>query len=206
MKREHHWQGVYQEKPSDEVSWFAPRLEESLQLITEVTTPTARVIDVGGGASTLVDDLLGRGYRDVTVLDLSSAALDVARRRLGDAGRDVTWIACDVTEVELEPARYDLWHDRAVFHFLTEAADREAYVERARRSVADGGHLVMGTFSLSGPTRCSGLDVVRYDAASLALELGADFELEGELAANHRTPAGREQAFLFTRFRKRTPS
>jgi SAM-dependent methyltransferase len=202
MTTREHWQGVYQTKQSSAVSWYAGQLRESLELIREVTPPSARIIDVGAGAATLVDDLLQLGYRDLTVLDVSDAALQVARRRLGDRAASVTWLTADVTKVELEPNRFDLWHDRAVFHFLTEAADRQAYVDRARRSVAAGGHVVMGTFSMTGPTKCSGLDVVRYDVESLSREFGADFKLTAHLDATHVTPAGREQNFVFCRFQK----
>jgi 2-polyprenyl-3-methyl-5-hydroxy-6-metoxy-1,4-benzoquinol methylase len=202
VNRQAHWQGVYETKAANEVSWFAAQLQHSLQYIVEVTSPKARVIDVGGGASTLVDDLLGRGYRDVTVLDVADAALEVSRRRLGVAAGGVTWIAADVTKVELEAQRYDLWHDRAVLHFLTERVDREAYVDLARRSIPSGGYMVLATFSTSGPTKCSGLDVVRYDAQSLSRELGEAFVLDAHKEVTHLTPAGREQQFLYCRFKK----
>lgn len=203
MSTEAHWQAVYQAKTPEQLTWFAAHLAESLRMISDVSSPSARVLDVGGGASTLVDDLLERGYRDVTVLDVSAAALAASRQRLGDRGNSVRFIASDVTTVELEKNRFDVWHDRAVFHFLTVAAERQAYIERLRRSLVAGGHVVIGTFSMTGPSRCSGLDVIQYDAEKLAAELGGDFVLTAEHAATHVTPAGREQEFLFCCFKKR---
>lgn len=203
MTTREHWQSVYQSKAPTEVSWFAAHLEESLRLIREVTSADARIIDVGGGASTLVDDLLAVGYGDLTVLDISAAALEVARRRLGKRGAGVHWLVADVTTVELETGRYDLWHDRAVFHFLTSASDRQAYLDRVRRSLVTGGHVVIGTFAMTGPTRCSGLDVMRYDVDSLSREFGSDFTVSSHLEATHVTPASRQQQFLFCRLRKR---
>ena len=204
MDRHEHWQGVYLTKQPTEVSWYTAHLEESLRLLREVASPTARVIDVGAGASTLVDDLLALGYRDVTVLDVSNAALDVSRTRLGERAALVEWLAADVTTVDLGENRYDVWHDRAVFHFLTDASNRRAYVERLRRSVVPGGRVILATFSLEGPTKCSGLDVVRYDAESLSRELGDGFALTTSFTTVHRTPAEREQSFVFCRFEKRT--
>ncbi|MEN9580151.1 MAG: hypothetical protein RJA70_3160 [Pseudomonadota bacterium] len=206
MTTKQHWQGVYETKASAEVSWHAAHLEESLQLIAEVTSAKDRIIDVGAGASTLVDDLIAAGYRDVTLLDVAEAALDVSRRRLGANAATVTWLAADVTEIELEASRYELWHDRAVFHFLTDASDRRAYVDRVRQSVTPGGYVVIGTFSSSGPAQCSGLDVVRYDAESLGREFGRGFELTSSLHAVHLTPAGRAQNFIYCRFTKATQS
>jgi SAM-dependent methyltransferase len=195
-----HWNEVYRRRASTEVSWYAPELSCSLGAITKLTGPAARVIDVGGGASTLVDDLLRLGYRQLSVLDVSEAALEVAQTRLGLAARDVRWIAADVTTVDLPDAAFDLWHDRAVFHFLTEPAARRAYVERAWRSIVAGGHLVMTVFALHGPERCSGLPVVRYDAPSLAHQLGAGFRLGSSSTHEHTTPDGKTQHMLFCTF------
>jgi SAM-dependent methyltransferase len=203
MTTREHWQSVYQTTAPNEVSWFSSQLQDSLRLIREVTSTSARIIDVGAGASTLVDDLLDLGYRHVTVLDVSAAALDQSRRRLGARAIGVTWLVADVTTIDLQEDRFDLWHDRAVFHFLTDVRDRQAYVSRARRSVAAGGHVVIGTFSMTGPAKCSGLDVVRYDAESLSAELGDAFTLTAQSDVTHVTPAGRKQSFLFCRFRKR---
>lgn len=197
-----HWDRVYQTKKPTEVSWFRAHLETSLALIAEASpAATAAVLDVGGGESTLVDDLVARGYADVTVLDLSSTALDVTRARLGARAEAVHWICGDVTEVALPEARYDVWHDRAVFHFLTLPSSREAYVKQLTRSLRPGGHVVMGTFGPDGPLECSGLQVVRYDAASLHRALGPHFELEAHREEVHETPLGRAQQFVWCHFR-----
>jgi SAM-dependent methyltransferase len=171
-------------------------------LIRSVAGPDSRIIDVGGGASTLVDDLLGAGFRQLTVLDISPAALEVARQRLGDRSGSVSWIAADVTTATLPEHAFDLWHDRAVLHFLTAESERARYAAQVRRALVPGGHVVVGTFALDGPAKCSGLDVVRYDAASLAQVFGHEFELTSSLAATHWTPAGREQRFLYCVLRR----
>jgi SAM-dependent methyltransferase len=155
------------------------------------------VIDVGGGASTLVDDLLDAGYRDLTVLDLSAAALRAARGRLGERADLVDWIEGDVTEVELPEARFDVWHDRAVFHFLTEEDQRARYVEAARRSVRPGGHVIVAAFGPGGPARCSGLPVVRYSPDRLHDEFGSPFALVEHASETHRTPWGSAQEFIY---------
>ena len=202
-KAREHWESVYQTKASTEVSWFAPHLDDSLRAITEWSSTDARVIDVGGGASTLVDDLLARGYRHVTVLDVSTSALDIARERLSNLGADVTWVASNVLSAELAQASFDVWHDRAVFHFLTDPIHRAAYVAQLRRSLTTGGLAVISTFALDGPKKCSGLNVVQYDAASLSRELGPDFVFVDAVPLVHTTPAGGEQRFLRCRFRRR---
>jgi 2-polyprenyl-3-methyl-5-hydroxy-6-metoxy-1,4-benzoquinol methylase len=202
MNSRDHWQRVYQAKPATEVSWYTAHLRQSLEMIREVTSPDARVIDVGGGASTLVDDLLGLGYRDLTVLDVSEAGLAMAQWRLGPRAAQVRWIAADVITVQLAQNSFDLWHDRAVFHFLKHEADRKAYLHQLQCSVVMGGHVVIATFSLQGPTMCSGLEVMRYDAQSLARELGSQFALNAQLEATHTTPAGKAQRFVFCRFQK----
>ena len=196
-KRE-HWDRVYESKKATEVSWYRSHLDVSLDLVARVAPDRkSAIIDVGGGAATLVDDLLGRGYEDVTVLDISASALDVARARLGDAATRVKWLSGDVTTVELPEAWYDVWHDRAVFHFLTESAQRSAYVRQVRRSVREGGHVIVGTFGPEGPLQCSGLDVVRYDADSLHEQFGAGFELVERKEEVHQTPLGRQQQFVW---------
>src|SRR5258708_6153606 len=160
MTTKAHWESVYRSKATDEVSWYRPHLDVSLRLIEDAAPDRARaIIDVGGGEASLVDDLIGRGYRDVTVLDVSQVAIDVAKRRLGAAAASAHWIAGDITQVALAAARYDLWHDRAVFHFLTKAEDRAAYVRQVARAVKLGGHVVVATFGPQGPQTCSGLDV-----------------------------------------------
>lgn len=198
MTNKAHWENVYQTKAVDEVSWYRPHLEVSLGLIDRATSDTgSAVIDVGGGEATLVDDLAARGYNDVTVLDISSAAIEVAKGRLGAAAASVHWITGDITTVELETARYDVWHDRAVFHFLTSAHDRAAYVRQVARAVNRGGHVIVATFGPDGPEKCSGLDVVRYDAESLHGEFGPRFRLLDSVTESHETPWGAPQQFMY---------
>ncbi len=193
-----HWEQVYRDKRQDEVSWYRAHLETSLNLIEATGRDTsAAVIDVGGGESTLVDDLLARGYSDVTVLDLAEPALAATRERLGTAAARVQWLCGDVTQMEFAPARYDIWHDRAVFHFLTEPAQRAAYVQRVLHSVRVGGHVIVGTFGPEGPTRCSGLEVARYEPDKLHAEFGSPFVLEKHLVEVHKTPWDSAQQFVW---------
>jgi SAM-dependent methyltransferase len=193
-----HWERVYQTKRTDEVSWFRPHLDTSLTLIRDTgLPPAAPIIDVGGGASTLVDDLLAAGYRDLTVLDVSVAALDVARARLGARQSAVTWLAADVTTAELPAGHFKVWHDRAVFHFLTDPADRDRYVAQVRHAVAARGHVIIATFGPDGPQRCSGLPTARYDADGIHAVFGHDFEVIIRREERHRTPAGVEQQFVY---------
>jgi SAM-dependent methyltransferase len=193
-----HWEKVYQTKRPDEVSWYRPHLNVSLALIADATqSRDAHVIDVGGGESTLVDDLVAHGYRHVSVLDVSRTALEVAQTRLGRAADVVEWLCGDVTTLPLPQHRYDVWHDRAVFHFLTGAADRMAYVNQVAHAVKPGGHVIVATFGPDGPTKCSGLDVVRYDADALHDEFGAKFRLVQHLSEQHRTPTGNVQQFTY---------
>ncbi len=195
--RRQHWEGVYRSKPADAVSWFQSHAVSSLRLIRRCAGLHARVIDVGGGASVLVDDLLDAGYRHVTVLDLAASALDVSRNRLGARAREVEWIVGDITRVALPQAHYDVWHDRAVFHFLTDPADRARYVEQVLHAVKPGGHVIVAAFGPGGPLRCSGLEVVRYDPQSLHAEFGAPFRLLGHETEVHHTPAGKAQEFVY---------
>ncbi|WP_315762771.1 MULTISPECIES: class I SAM-dependent methyltransferase [unclassified Bradyrhizobium] len=199
--RTSHWQNVYTTKAETDVSWYQDDPATSLRLIHDANaTPASRIIDIGGGASRLVDALLAAGFRAVTVLDISAAALEVARARIGERAAEVDWIATDVTT--WTPQRqYDIWHDRAAFHFLTEERDRRAYIENLRRAVMPGGQIVIGTFALDGPEKCSGLPVQRYDAASLAGTLGPAFELLDSCSEAHHTPWGAVQQFQFSRFR-----
>ena len=192
-----HWQDVYRRKPADGVSWFAPRLETSLALLEAAGLgPGSRVLDAGGGASTLVDDLLARGVASVTVLDLSDAALSVSRQRLGPRAAGVHWLAGDVCTAPLGEGVFDLWHDRAVLHFLDDAA-AAAYVRQARRALAPEGRLVIGGFAPEGPLRCSGLDVARRSPEAVAALFGEGFELLESRRENHRTPGGIDQAFAW---------
>lgn len=192
-----HWEGVYRDKAADQVSWFQPSAASSCRLIAEGAKSDARIIDVGAGASVLVDELLDAGYRNLTVLDLAQAALDVSRARLGSRGDAVEWLAADITEAALPQAYYDVWHDRAVFHFLTDPADRARYVAQVLRSVKPGGRVIVAAFGPGGPLQCSGLDVVRYAPHSLHAEFGAPFQLLGHETEIHHTPAGGDQEFVY---------
>ena len=193
-----HWENVYRGKPPDAFSWYRPHLEISLDLIERAAAGlNASIIDVGGGESTLVDDLLARGYRNVTVLDISSTALDVTAARLGPVAEQVRWIAADVMQAGLAPQSYEVWHDRAVFHFLTSDRERHAYVQQAIRAVKPGGHVIVSTFGPDGPHQCSGLEVVRYDAESLHERFGRRFRLIESRQEAHRTPFGTAQQFLY---------
>jgi SAM-dependent methyltransferase len=198
MDTQSHWDKIYQKKAPNEVSWYRPHLEASLSLIEQTATgPSASIIDVGAGESTLVDDLLSRGYSDLTVLDISQSAIAVSKERLGDAAERVRWLVADITQTALEPAAYDVWHDRAVFHFLTSESDREAYVRSVVHSVKRGGHVIISAFGPEGPTHCSGLEVVRYDADSLHAEFGKNFRLVSSSRQMHETPFGTTQQFLY---------
>jgi len=203
MESREHWEKLYQTKSATEVSWYQEHAELSLKMIRAAHVPaSAAIIDVGGGASTLVDDLLACGYQNVTVLDISPAALAAAKARLGSWSARVQWLEANVLEAELPQHAYDVWHDRAVFHFLTSAEDRKAYVRAVLRAVKPGGHAIVATFAEGGPTQCSGLPVVRYSADALHAEFGAPFLLLGHEQESHHTPAGREQKFVYCLCRK----
>jgi ubiquinone/menaquinone biosynthesis C-methylase UbiE len=204
MERKEHWEEVYTTKKPTEVSWFQEHPGVSLELIQRTGVDTAaNIIDVGGGASTLVDRLVASGFRHITVLDISAAALAVAQQRLAAAGAAVTWLEADITQATLPRHSYDLWHDRAVFHFLTQREDRQRYLEAVEQSVKSGGHVIVATFGPDGPTRCSGLEVVRYDPESLQREFGEGFELVESRLEAHQTPFGTGQNFIYCVFRKR---
>jgi len=193
-----HWEQVYRTKGPEEVSWYRPHLEVSIELIGRAAPDRgASVIDVGGGEATLVDDLLARGYCDLSVLDVSATALAVAQRRLGRDADRIHWLCGDVTTYVMPRHRFDVWHDRAVFHFLTEPEARVAYVRQVARAVRPGGHVIVAAFGPEGPTKCSGLDVVRYDADALHGEFGTAFELVEHRTEVHRTPAGALQQFVY---------
>jgi ubiquinone/menaquinone biosynthesis C-methylase UbiE len=198
MRSRDHWEKVYTTKATDAVSWFQPHADVSLDLIKATgAARDAAIIDVGGGASTLVDDLLAGGYTDLTVLDLSAAALAAARSRLGSRAADVKWIAADITRADLPANRYNIWHDRAVFHFLTAAEDRAAYVQTVFRAVKPGGHVIVATFAEDGPEKCSGLPVMRYRADQLHDEFGEAFTLLKHEKEAHHTPSGKVQQFVY---------
>jgi len=199
-----HWEAVYATTQDEaDVSWFQDSPVPSLELIEQARpSKDAAIIDVGGGASRLADGLLERGFRRVTVLDISAAALDLAALRLGRRASEVQWIVDDVTA--WEPAqRFDIWHDRAAFHFLVEAADRAAYIARLKQALVPGGYAIIGSFAADGPETCSGLPVHRYDAAGLARELGEDFALVDSRPHDHATPWNAQQRFQFSMFRRR---
>jgi trans-aconitate methyltransferase len=198
--RRAHWQYMYAAKGEREVSWFQDDAQPSLALIEEVGSQSSAVIDIGGGASRLADLLLQRGFLDLTVLDLSSAALAAAKARIGSEARRIHWIAADVTT--WEPSRtYDIWHDRATFHFMVAESDRAGYLSRLDRSLKPGGYAIIATFAPDGPEQCSGLPVRRYDAATLAQTLGAGFQLISSQPQKHATPWGEAQPFQFCVFR-----
>jgi len=198
VDKKDHWEKVYGTKSPDAVSWFAPHLETSLNLIHEAAQDkAASIIDIGGGEATLVDDLLAEGFTDLSVLDISQRAVDVARGRIGKNADQVHWYCADITQATLPQNYFDVWHDRAVFHFLTDAAQREIYVKQVMRSVKHGGYVIMSTFGPEGPEKCSGLDVVRYDAEHLHGQFGKTFKLINSTTEVHNTPMGTTQQFLY---------
>ncbi|MEJ2344800.1 MAG: class I SAM-dependent methyltransferase [Gammaproteobacteria bacterium] len=197
-----HWEQIYATRSPEEVSWYQADPRSSLCLIED--TGVGRddpLIDVGGGASTLVDRLLEAGYGRLAVLDISAAALDRARKRLGDRAQRVEWLQADITEF-VAPHPFRLWHDRAVFHFLTDLADQRRYVRNLETALAPGGHLIIATFAIGGPEKCSGLPIVQYDAERLSAVLGSNFMLEETFTEVHHTPGGADQKFAFFRLRK----
>lgn len=193
-----HWEHIYRTKGSDQVSWFQPEATLSLELIQLVTPARdTAIIDVGAGASMLVDGLLTAGYSKITVLDLSSAGLAQSRDRVSNRAGSVVWQEADVLTADLATGAFDIWHDRAVFHFLTGATDRARYVAQVRKSVRPGGCVLVATFAEDGPIRCSGLDVVRYSPDALLGEFGSDFRLVTSRREQHTTPGGAPQAFTY---------
>ena len=197
-----HWEQVYAEKDSTQVSWYQQHPERSLELIRATgVDPAAACIDIGGGASTLVDTLLDAGYRSITVLDIAHAAIEQAKTRLAGRAHAVTWIEQDITQFSVD-AVYDVWHDRAVFHFLTDPLDRSSYVHAMTRALKPGAHAIIASFALDGPEKCSGLPVVRYSPASLSAVLGDSFELVDSCTESHHTPNASTQSFVYCRFKK----
>jgi len=203
MNTKTHWEHIYETKAPTQVSWYQEHARFSLQYIRSTgIQKTDAIIDVGGGASTLVDDLVADGYQQISVLDVSAVALQLARQRLGTHAVEVNWIESDVTQAHLPEQAYDLWHDRAVFHFLTQALDRQRYIHTVRQAVRKGGHVIVATFAPDGPDQCSGLDVVRYSPESLHDEFGAGFEIVDSTRETHHTPFGTEQKFIYCYCRK----
>ncbi len=198
MERKDHWETVYQTKSPTEVSWYEPTPEKSLELITKAgISHEQQIIDVGGGASTLVDCLLAESYSNVTVLDISANAIATAQERLGNKAGAAKWLIADITTAPLAPQSYDLWHDRAVFHFLTNADDRRRYIELVNYALKPGGHIIVATFAPDGPTKCSGLEVSRYAPEELHSEFGENFKLMHSEHEQHHTPFGTEQSFIY---------
>jgi 2-polyprenyl-3-methyl-5-hydroxy-6-metoxy-1,4-benzoquinol methylase len=203
MTSKSHWENVYTSKSIHAVSWYQEHAACSMRLIRDTgAAPDAGIIDIGGGASVLVDDLLKEGYSNLAVLDLSGAALAAARMRLGERAKQVNWIEADITQAALPRHAYAVWHDRAVFHFLTEPADRAAYVRAVLHAVRPGGHVIVASFAEDGPTQCSGLPVVRYSPDGLHAEFGDTFELLSHEREAHRTPTGAVQSFVYCFCRK----
>jgi len=198
MDAKTHWEKLYKTKEPEAVSWYRAHLETSVALIERAAhSGSASIIDIGAGESTLVDDLLARGYENITVLDISQTALDVTKKRLGPLAEKNKWVVADITQVKLEPLAYDVWHDRAVFHFLTSMEQRASYVRNVMKAVKPGGHVIVSTFGPEGPTKCSGLEVMRYDANSLHNEFGVRFRLVESSNELHNTPFGSTQQFLY---------
>jgi ubiquinone/menaquinone biosynthesis C-methylase UbiE len=198
MNRHAHWEKVYCERAATALSWYRPHLELSLALIERVAeSKRAAILDIGGGASTLVEDLLGAAFEDVSVLDIAEGALEAARHRMKEGAKRVRWIAADFLSAELKPQGYDVCHDRAVFHFLLTEEDREAYFEQAARILRPQGGLILATFALDGPERCSGLDVSRYDEAALRKVMGNRFVMMESRRDSHHTPAGKVQEMMY---------
>jgi SAM-dependent methyltransferase len=203
MDAERHWQQVFEEHAPDQVSWFEATPERSLALIGATGLPKdAGIVDVGGGASALAGELLRAGYTDITVVDLSAAALEQAREDVGDQAMDIDWVTADIRQHNLG-RQFDLWHDRAVFHFMVEPSDREAYLGALGRALRPGGSLILATFGPEGPTQCSGLPVRRYGPDDLSVWLGAEFEREDDELVVHETPSGNQQQFLYARFHRK---
>ncbi|MBI4971366.1 MAG: class I SAM-dependent methyltransferase [Candidatus Omnitrophica bacterium] len=202
-----HWESVYGKKSPTEVSWYQVRPEKSLEMMTRTGLgPEASFIDVGGGASTLVDHLLNQGFKRITVLDISRQALEAAKHRLGEKAKSITWVEADITQAALPHHSFDIWHDRAVFHFLTDSEARAKYKVQLANALKPNGFLIMATFALTGPPRCSGLEVMHYDAPSLEAEFGPEYELRATFSETHETPFHTQQDFVFCLFQRRKPS
>jgi 2-polyprenyl-3-methyl-5-hydroxy-6-metoxy-1,4-benzoquinol methylase len=203
MDMKTHWEHIYEKKGSTQVSWYQEHAQYSLEYIRNTgIQKTDHIIDVGGGASTLVDDLVADGFQEISVLDVSGTALRFAQQRLGAKATYVNWIESDIIEADLPEQTYDVWHDRAVFHFLTQASERQRYVDVVRTSVRKGGHVIVATFAPDGPEHCSGLEVVRYSPERLHSEFGEEFEVLDSTQETHHTPFGTEQKFIYCYCRK----
>jgi 2-polyprenyl-3-methyl-5-hydroxy-6-metoxy-1,4-benzoquinol methylase len=198
MNTKTHWEHIYEKKGPTQVSWYQEHAQFSLQYIRNTgIRKTDHIIDIGGGASTLVDDLVSDGFEHITILDISATALKLSREHLGSRAANVNWIEADITQANLPHQHYDVWHDRAVFHFLTQASDRQSYIGNVRHTVRPGGHVIVATFAPDGPERCSGLEVVRYNPEGLHNEFGDGFDLIDNTRETHHTPFGTEQKFIY---------
>jgi len=198
--RKKHWESAYRKNPPNALGWYQPNPEMSLRLIGATGAGVdSRIIDVGGGTSRLIASLIDQGYRHLTVLDLSGSSLEIAREQLGQVSRKVSWIEADVTNFEFAET-YDIWHDRAVFHFLTDTQDRSGYISSLRRALKPNGHLIISTFGIDGPKKCSGLKIVRYSPQTLHNELGDMFEMVDTFDEAHTTPSGLKQSFIYCHF------
>ena len=202
MDTKTHWEHVYSTKTPDQTSWFNPHLRTSLDwIVAAAPDRSTSIIDVGGGESTLVDDLLAADYRSIAVLDIAQSAMEKSKRRIGSAAASILWMTGDITTVPISQRAFDVWHDRAVFHFLTEPTQREAYIRQLTAALKTGGTVILATFALDGPEKCSGLETRRYDAGSLARELGPQFSLARTERIIHQTPFGTTQNFVYCQFR-----
>ena len=203
MNKNKFWQNIYQTKSSKEVSWFVPRLAKSLELIKKTgIQKNGSVIDLGAGASTLVDDLLDEGFTQLTALDIASDSLEISKKRLGVKAKKIKWLEADILKADLPENAFDLWHDRAVFHFLTKPEDRKVYLEKLGRSLKSGGFVIMASFSLEGPQKCSGLDVQCYSAETMSKEIGSGFMLVRSDQERHHTPFNTVQDFVYCLFKR----
>jgi len=203
MNRRKHWEEIYSTKPTEKLGWYEPDLQTSLTWINDLELlRDAEIIDIGGGASTLVDDLLGKGFKSITVLDISKSSLSSVKARLGEKAESVTWLEGDITAIDLPEKCYELWHDRAVFHFLTEPERRQQYREHLLNALRPGGHVIISTFALEAPPKCSVLPVHRYSHEQLGSTLGEEFELEKYDKEQHITLGGVEQMYLYCQFRR----
>lgn len=197
-----HWENIYTEKLPQEVSWYQQEPTVSLEIIRHFSDKSARIIDIGGGVSVLIDHLLKRGYSNLALLDISAKALEHVKNRLSDQAAKIEWFEKDITEF-VPPHTYDIWHDRAVFHFLTDIKSRQLYVNVLKNAVKPGSHIIIAAFAKDGPKKCSGLDTVQYDNASIQHELGDEFILLDSQPETHITPAGKEQRFIYFVFQRK---
>jgi len=198
IKRREHWESVYRTKAANTVSWYRPHLEVSLAMIKWLAgSKRAAILDIGGGASTLVDDLVAEGFTDVTVLDIAEPAIELARLRMGESARNVRWVTADFLDAEFEAQRYDICHDRAVFHFLTDTAEQQKYFDQVDRILRSNGTLIVSTFAMDGPARCSGLVVSRYNENVMRQVAGDRFEIAASQRESHHTPSGSVQEMMY---------